>query len=64
MLHLLYTFGIGIGGMIFITVVWVGVQQLVRHNTPNVPKDCDVLEGRVHGCESCDHSDKCSLHHP
>ncbi len=62
MMHLLYTFGIGIGGMVFIAVVWVGVQQWVRRNTPNVPDDCDLLEGMGHDCGSCNHSDTCGLH--
>ena len=64
MMHLLYTFGTGVGGMVLIAVVWYGVLQLVRRNSPHIPADCDLLEGMGHDCGSCHQSDTCGLHHP
>lgn len=63
MMHLIYTFGTGVGGMVFIAVVWFAVQQLVRRNSPHLPPDCDLLEGMGHDCGNCNLSETCGLHH-
>jgi hypothetical protein len=63
MMHLLYSFGIGIGGMVLIAVVWFAVQQFVRRNSPQIPEDCDLLEGMAHGCGNCSESGTCGTRH-
>jgi len=63
MMDTLYSFGMGIGGMAILAAVWFGVQQLARRNTPDLPEDCDLLEGMGHDCGNCGHSETCTLHH-
>lgn len=62
MASLLYSFATGVGGMVFIAVVWFVVQQVVRKNSPQAPVDCDLLEGMGHDCGSCAGAESCGHH--
>ena len=57
---MLYHLAIGIGLMVVLMLLWLGVQHLVRKNSPELPPDCDVLEGKI-GCHGCALEDKCQL---
>ncbi len=62
MAHFLYTLLTGVGGMALLAVVWFGVQQFVRHNSPHRAPDCDLLESMSHDCGSCSEAGTCGLH--
>ena len=44
--------------MSVLVVAWYGVQQMIRYTSPELPKDCDALEGRW----GCGHDDSCVFH--
>jgi len=39
------------GAIAGLAILWVGVQALVRRNSPGMPSDCDVLDRE--GCGGC-----------
>lgn len=61
-MHFLYTVLTGVGGMVFISIAWYGVQYLVRRNTPHMPADCDLLEAMTHDCGHCAEAGTCGFH--
>ncbi len=48
-------------GMVVIGLAWLGVQLLIRRNTPGLRPDQDVLEDRVHGCHNCPKEAECHV---
>ncbi len=49
---------IAVGGIILLMAGWILFQNWVRKNSPELPPDCDVLEGRF-GCSTCALADHC-----
>lgn len=56
---MLYHLVVAIGLILFLMIGWLLVQQLAKKQSPELPEDCDVLEGRF-GCAGCALAGKCS----
>lgn len=52
------------GGIMALGLFWLGVQYLVRRQTPDLPPDCDVLEHLSHGCRGCKRAGTCDMRNP
>jgi hypothetical protein len=57
-----YHLAIAVAGVVGLMGVWIGVQALIRRESPNMPADADVLAcrscGAHDGCHGCDHYQK------
>ncbi|HIJ73014.1 MAG TPA: hypothetical protein HPP83_02825 [Candidatus Hydrogenedentes bacterium] len=56
----MWSYVIGILGVLLVVLLWVAVQRLAR-KVDNLPPDCDMLEvgERCHGCV---HKDACAVY--
>ena len=54
--HLLF----GVGGVVTLTLLWVGAQEWIRRQTPGADPDRDMLQHLAHHCHGCAREGSCA----
>jgi len=52
----------GVGGVVTLAVLWVGVQEWARRETPGATPDTDMLQQFAGHCHGCAHEGACAGH--